>query len=301
MARCARLKTMKSQYWDHWYHAKRTRVQEGNPGESGRVFLRAGQMSDWFNYFFEANSGPNGNVWGVRGVGAGGIVSTAFCLLYKLHTLKPTRKQIMSMIKYKDAPNIRALGFLFIRYTQPPDQLWNWFNKYLEDKEEVDASSNGGPLVTIGTIVRNMLTKLEWYSTLFPRIPIPIQKDIEKKLEEFDMTRVEEKSHPRESEKHSKSKRDDEERGDGRSGSRGKGNRRSRDRSIHRESSSSSSRRENHHSSSRSGRDYRDDRHRRRSHSREARWGRSCKSSSHQSRSRDTIRVRSRERRRYHR
>lgn len=236
---------------------------------------------------------------GVRGVGAGGIVSTAFCLLYKLHTLKPTRKQIMTMIKYKDAPNIRALGFLFIRYTQPPDQLWNWFNKYLDDKEEVDASSNGGPLVTIGTIVRNMLTKLEWYSTLFPRIPIPIQKDIERKLEEFNMNRVEEKSHPRDSEKYSQSRRDDEDRRAARSRSKGKSNRRSRDRSVHREasSSSSSSRRENHHSSSRSGRDYRDDRHRRRSHSRERRGRRSRSPTTFRDRSRE----RSGERRRNHR
>lgn len=29
-----------------------------------------------------------------------------------------------------------------------------------------------------------MLSKLEWYSTLFPRIPVPIQKDLEKKLSE---------------------------------------------------------------------------------------------------------------------
>ena len=35
---------------------------------------------------------------GVRGVGAGGIVSSAFCLLYKLSTLKLTRKQINGLL-----------------------------------------------------------------------------------------------------------------------------------------------------------------------------------------------------------
>ena len=27
-------------------------------------------------------------------------------------------------------------------------------------------------------MVRQWLTKLEWYSTLFPRIPVPVQKDL---------------------------------------------------------------------------------------------------------------------------
>ena len=52
----------------------------------------------------------------VRGVGTGGIVSTAFCLLYKLFTLKMTRKQVMGLITHTDSPYIRALGFMYIRY-----------------------------------------------------------------------------------------------------------------------------------------------------------------------------------------
>jgi pre-mRNA-splicing factor 38B len=51
----------------------------------------------------------------VRGVGGGGIVSTAFCLLYKLYTLKLTRKQVISLTIHTDSPFIRALGFMYIR------------------------------------------------------------------------------------------------------------------------------------------------------------------------------------------
>ena len=54
----------------------------------------------------------------VRGVGAGGIVSSAFCLLYKLFTLKLTRKQLNGLITHVDSPYIRALGFMFIRYEE---------------------------------------------------------------------------------------------------------------------------------------------------------------------------------------
>ena len=51
----------------------------------------------------------------VRGVGAGGIVSSAYCLLYKLFTLKLTRKQLMGLMTHSDSPYIRGLGFMYIR------------------------------------------------------------------------------------------------------------------------------------------------------------------------------------------
>ncbi|KAJ8384527.1 hypothetical protein AAFF_G00204420 [Aldrovandia affinis] len=80
-------------------------------------------------------AGQTGMCGGVRGVGTGGIVSTAFCLLYKLFTLKLTRKQVMGLITHTDSPYIRALGFMYIRYTQPPPDLLDWFDGFLDDEE----------------------------------------------------------------------------------------------------------------------------------------------------------------------
>lgn len=37
--------------------------------------------------------------------------------------------------------------------------------------------------MTIGTMLRQWLVKLEWFSTLFPRIPVPIQQKIQAHLE----------------------------------------------------------------------------------------------------------------------
>ncbi|KAJ7375833.1 PRP38 pre-mRNA processing factor 38 domain-containing protein B [Desmophyllum pertusum] len=82
-------------------------------------------------------AGQVGMCGGVRGVGAGGIVSTSFCLLYKLFTLKLTRKQLNGLITHADSPYIRALGFMFIRYCQPPAKLWEWMEPYLEDEESI--------------------------------------------------------------------------------------------------------------------------------------------------------------------
>ncbi|XP_015108603.1 pre-mRNA-splicing factor 38B isoform X1 [Diachasma alloeum] len=120
----------------------------------------------------------------VRGVGAGGIVSTAYCLLYKLFTLRLTRKQLNGLINHPDSPYIRALGFMYIRYTQPPADLFMWYDDYLEDDEEMDVKAGGGQVMKMGDILKQFLTKLEWFSTLFPRIPVPIQKDLEHRLGE---------------------------------------------------------------------------------------------------------------------
>ena len=42
-------------------------------------------------------------------------MSTAYCILYKLFTLKLTRKQLTGMLNHVDSPYIRGLGFLYIR------------------------------------------------------------------------------------------------------------------------------------------------------------------------------------------
>lgn len=56
--------------------------------------------------------------------------------------------------------------------------------KWLCLLQELDVKAGGGCIMTIGEMLRHFLGKLEWYSTLFPRIPVPIQKDIERKLME---------------------------------------------------------------------------------------------------------------------
>lgn len=131
-------------------------------------------------------SGQTGMCGSVRGVGAGGIISTPFCILFKLYTLRLTRKQVNGLIRHKDSPYIRGLGFMYIRYTQPPQDLWQWFEPFLDDQEEIDPKAGGGSSMTIGDLVRCFLTKPDWFSTLFPRIPIPVQKDIEEKLHQYD-------------------------------------------------------------------------------------------------------------------
>ncbi|KAF0988885.1 hypothetical protein HZS_997 [Henneguya salminicola] len=68
----------------------------------------------------------------VRGVGAGGVVSSAFCILYKLFTIKPTKSQLKLFLNHRDSPYIRGIGFIYCLH---PHDLWKWFEPYLDDEE----------------------------------------------------------------------------------------------------------------------------------------------------------------------
>ncbi|KAL7744144.1 hypothetical protein ACLKA6_009124 [Drosophila palustris] len=148
------------------------------------IYYQVKHMEPW-ERGSRKTSGQTGMCGGVRGVGAGGIVSTAYCLLYKLYTLRLTRKQVNGLLNHTDSAYIRALGFMYLRYTQPPGDLYDWYEDYLQDEEEIDVKAGGGQVLTIGQMVYQFMTKLDWFSTLFPRIPVPIQKQIEKKIEQY--------------------------------------------------------------------------------------------------------------------
>lgn len=53
----------------------------------------------------------------------------------------------------------------------------------MNELQELDVKAGGGQTMTIGQMLRQWLVKLEWFSTLFPRIPVPIQQKIQRFLE----------------------------------------------------------------------------------------------------------------------
>ena len=46
-----------------------------------------------------------------------------------------TRNQMHAMLNHKDSPYIRCLGFLHLRFTAPPADLYDWFEPHLDDLE----------------------------------------------------------------------------------------------------------------------------------------------------------------------
>ncbi|KAI3388404.1 hypothetical protein SNEBB_006386 [Seison nebaliae] len=126
--------------------------------------------------------GLNGMCGGVRGVGGGGIVSTAFCILYKLYTLKLTRKQLNGLINVKSSPYVRAIGFMWIRFALKPSNYLEWYEDHLRDKREIDVKAGGGRMLEMGKLLALWLTGATWYDIRFPRVPPNELKRIEYKI-----------------------------------------------------------------------------------------------------------------------
>ncbi|XP_024448228.1 pre-mRNA splicing factor SR-like 1 isoform X2 [Populus trichocarpa] len=96
--------------------------------------------------------------------------STSFCLLYKFFTMKLTVKQMHGLLKHKDSPYIRAVGFLYLRYAGDPKTLWNWFEPYIKDDEEFSPGTSGRK-TTMGVYVRDLLLG-QVSTTLIPFSPV---------------------------------------------------------------------------------------------------------------------------------
>ncbi|KAG0466231.1 hypothetical protein HPP92_017811 [Vanilla planifolia] len=112
--------------------------------------------------------------------------STAFCLLYKFFTMKLTVKQVHGLLKHLDSPYIRAIGFLYIRYVADPKTLWGWYEPYIQDEEEFSPGSNGR-MTTMGIYARDLLLGQYYFDTLFPRVPVPVMRQITANLEKLKL------------------------------------------------------------------------------------------------------------------
>jgi len=64
------------------------------------------------------------------------------------------------MMNSRQSVYLRGLAFMFIRYTQPPGDLWAWMEPYLDDETEIDPRSGGGDKMQFGQLIRMMLTKV---------------------------------------------------------------------------------------------------------------------------------------------
>eukprot|EP01130_Rhizamoeba_saxonica_P008212 TRINITY_DN331_c0_g1_i2.p1 TRINITY_DN331_c0_g1~~TRINITY_DN331_c0_g1_i2.p1 ORF type:complete len:484 (-),score=95.15 TRINITY_DN331_c0_g1_i2:33-1484(-) len=116
------------------------------------------------------------------------LTSTApthgFILLYKLFKMRLTKKQMKQMLLAKDCIYKKGLALIYLRLTLPYDELWEWFSPNLDDDRDVTLDKAGNRVVTVGKFVRILLTEQKFFQVLFPRIPVKIQRDINKKLEE---------------------------------------------------------------------------------------------------------------------
>ncbi|KAL3918911.1 MAG: hypothetical protein SGPRY_005826 [Prymnesium sp.] len=125
-----------------------------------------------------------------RGVSGAGVPATPVVLLYKLYTLRLTRRQIKEMLNHADSPYIRALGVLYLRHVCDPKELWGWLQPYVADEEELSEFGDGA-MSTLGKFVCRTLVEPEHIErdVRLPRIPVPTLRDICNKLAERGLIR----------------------------------------------------------------------------------------------------------------
>lgn len=104
--------------------------------------------------------------------------SSAFCCLFKLCLLRPSPDQVTSLLEYPDAPQVRALGFLYLRYTCPPKDLWHWVAPWMRDSELFAPTPDRGDRITMGEYVLSLLTQPQYHGSLLPRIPLTTKRNM---------------------------------------------------------------------------------------------------------------------------
>lgn len=78
-----------------------------------------------------------------------GAPSKAFCLLYKLYTLKLTRKQVEGMLVHKNV-YCSVVALLYVRFAVVPTEMWSFFAKSMNDSRTLICKTNEKVYVLIG-------------------------------------------------------------------------------------------------------------------------------------------------------
>jgi len=106
--------------------------------------------------------------------------STCFCILYKLFTMKLTKKQLLTMF---DSEDVRVLGLaaLYLRYIGNPLRLWQWLEHYIEDDREISAAADAS-VMSVSEFLVKLLREDKYFNTNLPRIPQNILKIYKREL-----------------------------------------------------------------------------------------------------------------------
>eukprot|EP00668_Euglena_longa_P044308 GGOE01058915.1.p1 GENE.GGOE01058915.1~~GGOE01058915.1.p1 ORF type:complete len:496 (-),score=91.83 GGOE01058915.1:359-1846(-) len=96
--------------------------------------------------------------------------SPAWCLMYKLHTLRVTKDQVEGMLGHAN-PCVRCMALVYLRLVLPPIHLWEYFEDHVNDQEELLLTDKPNVRFTkVSEVAVNLLLELKYLDTRFPRI-----------------------------------------------------------------------------------------------------------------------------------
>lgn len=100
--------------------------------------------------------------------------STAFCIVMRLFQLNLHEGHVRALLDQRDAPWVRGVGFLYLRYVCPPADLWKWCEDVLLDDGAAPVEPRGD--VSLSQWLRGLLTDQKYFGTILPRIPLKIER-----------------------------------------------------------------------------------------------------------------------------
>mmetsp|Transcript_121222 Transcript_121222/g.343021 ORF Transcript_121222/g.343021 Transcript_121222/m.343021 type:complete len:728 (-) Transcript_121222:143-2326(-) len=109
--------------------------------------------------------------------------SCFICCVYRLHTMSLQEEELRYITDNQDSPLVRCVGFLFMRYSVPPEELWERLEEFILDDAKIFVRDGGkGLSTTIGEYIEGLLLKDKYLSTPLPRIPAAVRRRLEERI-----------------------------------------------------------------------------------------------------------------------
>eukprot|EP00668_Euglena_longa_P034414 GGOE01044224.1.p1 GENE.GGOE01044224.1~~GGOE01044224.1.p1 ORF type:complete len:414 (+),score=117.93 GGOE01044224.1:40-1242(+) len=110
--------------------------------------------------------------------------SPAYCLLLRLHQVGLTAPQLDSLLHDPNA-YARSLGLLYVRFTQyRRPALYHRLERHFHDTAHVFLDPRRQEGTTVGEFARDLLRRLRFAGTIFPRMPVETANEVEQLLGE---------------------------------------------------------------------------------------------------------------------
>jgi pre-mRNA-splicing factor 38B len=92
--------------------------------------------------------------------------SPAFIYMYKLYKMKMSDKQMRGMLEHEN-PYVVAIGLLYLRWSLPPTQLWQWFEPLIGDKTKfVVDKKHTSRYASVGIFFRSPSSRADAFALL---------------------------------------------------------------------------------------------------------------------------------------
>jgi len=109
--------------------------------------------------------------------------SCFMCCVYRLYTFALEEEDLRRITDSHVSTVVRCVGFLFIRYTVPPEELWEKLEEFILDDAKIQPRDGGkASAITVGEYIEGLLLKDKYYSTPLPRIPASVRRKLEEKI-----------------------------------------------------------------------------------------------------------------------